>query len=464
MKRQRNKKNLILILGLLLVFQIFGPFKVKAAEVFDLTIGLGKFENEQISNIELKLWKFDKITESTDYQEALDIINNLKTLYNQGKLEETLGQPLKIIEKNQGIYSGGINISGLDSGYYIIVGKLTGNDGKIYRSFNALSVPINEEEGFDWYKEDKVVLKFTTDDRGKVILKKIDDEKNSLEGVGFRLLFHPDHPLADGEIDKAIPISKAEDGSYIYDPIGGKPTDLFTNSQGLIEVKNLPVGKYIFREVSPKDGYTIKEKDTIFEIIKDQVIELEVINTPGGGFNFKKIDSKTGQPLKDASFSVMIKEGDSFKTVKDKDGKDIVLKSGPDGTFSISGLPYGTYYLWELAPPEGFRLLSQPVKFVVEKGSTGLVLEIENQPGTPPPEYPPETPNPPPENPHEPPEFPETPPEFPENPPEFPTPPPEGPVEIPKTGDITIIIMSIVGIVLVSLGRYFIKEDKKAHV
>lgn len=119
-----------------------------------------------------------------------------------------------------------------------------------------------------------------------------------------------------------------------------------------------------------------------------------------------------------------------------KNGEDIILTSGEDGKFSVEGLEFGDYYLWEIEAPKGYKKLKDPIKFTVGEESSTKILFIKNDELPPPP---------PPDNP-------------PENPPEK---PPKRPPEIPKTGDVAFIAMCISGLILIAMGISLVRDKKE---
>lgn len=89
-----------------------------------------------------------------------------------------------------------------------------------------------------------------------------------------------------------------------------------------------------------------------------------------------KVDGKTDKALEGAEF-ILYREGTNGKEylqVENKKVKDWVtdkadastLKSDEDGKFEIKGLGEGTYYLEETKAPEGYNLLKNPIKLVID--------------------------------------------------------------------------------------------------
>jgi uncharacterized surface anchored protein len=87
--------------------------------------------------------------------------------------------------------------------------------------------------------------------KSNLIINKVDEFGNRLEGVGFRVF---------DQYDKLI-----------YEGV--------TDSNGIISIDNLGYGKYYFHEVSAPDGYIVSDK--IYEVFvnkDDDLIEVSVMN------------------------------------------------------------------------------------------------------------------------------------------------------------------------------------------
>lgn len=413
-----NNKNLIFILIGILIFSLIFPFSVNAqAPKSTVTFDLGNIDANLIKDRTITIWAFP---ESIIGQRSIeDIVKELKVL-PKDEIQKRLGVTPFVFT---GSPSAAFRIlADLDYGNYVAFDEVHTNNDKYYSAFMSFNVP--EHTGTALRSKLEI-----SEEPGRVILKKVDENGNPLEGVAFRLYFHIDHPLNIGMEPSPVPLSPDKSS---YDP-NGTPKDLYTDKDGIIEVKNLPEGTYFFKEVGPLPGYSIDYIDNHFVIRPNQLTTLEVVNKKdNGGFNFIKISASTGKPLEGAKFVLMRKIGDTFVKVQ-RNGQDIVLVSDKDGLFALDGLEYGVYYLWEVNAPDGYRLLSEPIEFTVGDGTRELLLTIKNEEGPPPPETPPE------------------------NPPETPPTPPTG--LIPKTGDITILIMTLVGFVLIGLGRHLVREE-----
>lgn len=253
-----------------------------------------------------------------------------------------------------------------------------------------------------------------------VELLKVSDKGDRLKGVGFRL-----YRVYDKSYEE-VPLR-----GNVYDPNGSKNI-LYTDSNGKIIVRNLPKGKYVFREVEALDGYKIVEKDNSFEIYSIEGKRIKVVNVkeekPKYGVKFIKTD-ENGITLEGAEFKVYEKIGNQEKPVL-KDGKFYIVKSDADGRFAITDLDKGSYVLWETEAPKGYIKSNKKFPFeITEDSYDKSTLRIKNEKEK--------------------------------------TPVPEGdqgeknkPIEkakeMPKTGDITLIISSIAGIILVVMGSKMI--------
>ena len=204
--------------------------------------------------------------------------------------------------------------------------------------------------------------KFKEPTSSGVELLKISTDRIPLPGAVFQLFF----------LDKnnRIPVKN---------PSGG--ADFVTDDVGKIVIKDLAPGKYVFVETKAPEGYRIKHPEVPFEITDKKVKKLTVENYKDkeGGKTFKKVSSVDGKPLAGAEFLVTKKTDKGYMRMK-KNGKDMVLTSGNDGKFVANGLPDGDYYLWEIKAPAGYAPLSGSVKFIVSADSLKKELIIKNTP------------------------------------------------------------------------------------
>lgn len=263
-----------------------------------------------------------------------------------------------------------------------------------------------------------------------VELLKISTDRVPLPGAVFQLFF----------LDKnnRIPVKN---------PSGG--ADFTTDAVGKIVIKDLAPGKYVFVETKAPEGYHIKHPEVPFEITGKQVKKLTVENYKGGegGKTFKKVSSVDNKPLSGAQFLVTKKTEKGYMRMK-KGGKDMVLTSASDGTFVADGLPNGDYYLWETKPPQGYGPLSGSVKFIVSASSLKKELIIKNTPQEKPPGKTPPGKTPPGKTP-------------PGKTPPGKTPPfDDKHVNIPKTGDVQLLMMSVTGLLSGLLGVKILKDNE----
>ncbi len=201
--------------------------------------------------------------------------------------------------------------------------------------------------------------------------------------------------------------------NFKYDPYGY--FEVFeTGKDGKILISDLPAGTYFFKEIEAPFGYQIEKEDNDFIIFEEEASSLRVINKrKKGSINFLKTDETGKNPLAGAQFTITQLVDGKHIRLKDDKGKELRIVSGKDGRFFANGLKYGNYYIWETKAPEGYSLLNTGLEFKIDDESSDKVLVIKNRKTGP----------------------------------------------IPKTGDITLIILIIAGGIMIGLGRYLIKEE-----
>lgn len=296
----------------------------------------------------------------------------------------------------------------------------------------------------------KIYPKGNTPTKSGVDLLKVSTEDRPLPGAVFQLF------RMEGA--NRIPVKNSSGG-----------TDFTTDSQGMIKINDLAPGKYVFVETKAPAGFRIKNPEKTFEVTDKgrTTVKVENYKDSEGGKTFKKVSSKDGKPLPGAEFLVTKKTEKGYMRMK-KGGKDMVLTSGADGTFVADGLPNGDYYLWETKPPQGYAPLSGSIQFTVSADSLTKELIIKNNPqGTPPGKTPPgKTPpgkTPPGKTPPG-----KTPPGStpPGSTPPGKTPPGNIPpyddkhVNIPKTGDVQLLMMCVGGLLSSVLGVKILKDNE----
>lgn len=189
------------------------------------------------------------------------------------------------------------------------------------------------------------------------------------------------------KVDVDNPVKTEEDGTVqyasltgakfqIYDPSGNP---LFEdggkelNSLGRIVVNNVRQGTYSWEEVEAPPGYEKLEGRHPFEV--DGVlgtIEVENHRIPGQVTLTKQDrDEQSYGSLAEAEFSLY--KSDDTQVFTDETyqysetGSNATFVTGQDGTLTVTGLPWGSYYFMETKAPEGYEISTTKVSFSVGK-------------------------------------------------------------------------------------------------
>ncbi|MCQ6335848.1 MULTISPECIES: SpaA isopeptide-forming pilin-related protein [Bacillus cereus group] len=236
---------------------------------------------------------------------------------------------------------GKANVSDLSVGKYKLV------ETKSLPGYKKLTEPVPFEIKKGMTKALAIKVENEQLDKGSVEITKIDkDSQKVLEGVVFE----------------------------VQDEQGKVVTEVKTDKDGKAKISDLSVGKYKLVETKSLPGYKKLTDSVSFEITKGMttVLSLTVENEQldKGSVEITKVDKDNKKALKGVVFEVQDEAGTVVKEVKtDKDGKA-----------KISDLSVGKYKLVEKESLPGYKKLTDPVLFEIQKGMTEVLsLKIENE-------------------------------------------------------------------------------------
>lgn len=312
-------------------------------------------------------------------------------------------------------------------------------------------------------------------------LTKVDSYNGKpLDKVGFELFRVKVKENENGtlkNVTERVGLS-GEAGNYQFDETAAQSSltfQLYTNTNGEINVSNLPDGDYYFKENEPLKEYDTDEnrgQESLKLNRENNTFEMKNKNPNifppdsgrkgKGGFRFIKVDdSKDKNRLAGATFALYSVNEKGENVPYEVGGKRVTLKSGSNGEFEVKNLPVGKYILRETAAPNGYTLNVNPIEFTVTNKSyneDAIMIENKKNPDktvTPPVVRPPSRTNPP--------STPNTPRSV--NPtktyyvPKDTPGVPRGPLV--KTGDIRIVILVGLGLLMIIGGLIIVNKDEK---
>ena len=198
------------------------------------------------------------------------------------------------------------------------------------------------------------------------------------------------------------------------------------------------------------EGYVLNDTSFPVTIAEDGVvIEVAIENVViRGNIEGIKVCSTTGYPLEGATFGLFAPDEATFTT----DTALLTDTSGADGIFGFEDVPFGAFFVRELAAPDGYLLSDETVE--VEIGYDGQIVDIRAKI------------DPPPDEPDEPKE--NEPEDDPKEPTPTPTPTPNRPgTTAPQTGDETSLpwlVLILSGLGIVAFGFWMVKLRGKNKI
>ena len=176
----------------------------------------------------------------------------------------------------------------------------------------------------------------------------------SEESQTFKIDFMYDK-IKQYESVEIVYYAKINDNALVYDGISTETN----NNKVELEYSNDPY--------NTESSKVVEDKVTVYtygiKIIKLGQTGNQNINLPGAKFELYRTDEKNGIS---AETKVNFKGDTTTGYIVDASGV-AVLTSNNTGVIKMSGLDTGIYWLQEISAPDGYNVLKDPVKIVIEK-------------------------------------------------------------------------------------------------
>jgi len=142
-----------------------------------------------------------------------------------------------------------------------------------------------------------------------------------------------------------------------------------TDANGEINITNLPLGRYVFKEVSAPEGIQVNTEEYYFTLPYtnkgETKLQYEVYVYPKnvqltGSLSFQKVGDNGTDGLKNVEFQVYREDGTPVAT---REEEILTVITRLSGKAVVEGLPVGTYYLMETKNPDPAYVVDHTAKF-----------------------------------------------------------------------------------------------------
>lgn len=301
--------------------------------------------------------KLEIIQDFNDAQKVQELVKGLTAFIHERGLAGTAAKPDR---------KGLVKFSGLAPALYMVVQSA----GEMDINIQTVLVPIPYQGEGGTVIYDAMILPKYEYPCGDTLVTKLDDEGYALAGAEF--ILQQKVYLSEGVVLPEGAVQESDDiGAYYWKEY---VTNLVSDENGQIVIRDMPRGEYRLVEVNAPEGFIrdtepkyfsvdtfgkVTKLDGVYVPDKGEVNEVSVTNTPTS-LKVEKVDPD-GKRLPGAKLMVKTADGGM---ILDADGNPLYIFTSGEEPTVLKRLPAGEYLITELEAPEGFKI-SPDVKVTV---------------------------------------------------------------------------------------------------
>lgn len=172
------------------------------------------------------------------------------------------------------------------------------------------------------------------------------------------------------KLDKSTgqPLAGAE---LVLKDATGKVLTTWTSTTNMHVIRNLSNGTYVVEETKAPTGYKKLKNPVMFTISDDNNnVVVKVNNEPKVSVvTITKLDKSTEKPLAGATL-----------VVKNEAGEEVARFVTTTESYALTGLPHGTYTVSEEQAPAGYQKVNDTIKFTIDENHLSYQVNFYNYP------------------------------------------------------------------------------------
>lgn len=228
---------------------------------------------------------------------------------------------------------------------------MTDEAGKItVPSMEAGKYTITQTKTIDGYVIDQPVVSVTIQDNQTAV---VNVTNHRMTNLVINVLDESDNFLSGGTFEIRDAQTNVVIGTYQND------------ATGVINVDSVAPGKYIIKEVSGPDGWTIKTNSQEVTVVATKSATVKFYHTQKSNLTVNLKDATSGKLLAGAVYRITAANGDFVGE----------YTTGSNGQFVVGSLTAGTYTVTMTKAPEGYEIDNTPHQVVVKDNKT-IVLDL----------------------------------------------------------------------------------------